>query len=199
MLADQGSGEPRTKARLRVGDRLVLTKPLGTGVLLAAHMKADCQAKWMEVLLESMLLSNQPAASLIGDFDIDALTDVTGFGLAGHLLEMLTSSDVSCQLQLDQLPLLPGVANLLQQGIESTLAPANRAVETQIEIKEASRHTPAYRVLFDPQTSGGLLLGVAEDHVPAILKRLSEQSNVASAVVGSVRASEPDRPRIQLT
>ena len=199
MLADQGPGEPRTKAHLRAGDVLVLTKPLGTGVLLAAHMQADCRADWMQTLLESMLLSNQPAASLVGEFDIAAVTDITGFGLAGHLLEMLDASDLACQLDLNRLPLLPGATQLIEQGIESTLAPANRAAETQIKVEEKRRSSAAYQVLFDPQTSGGLLLGVRKDDVAAVLQRLAEQSEIASAVIGEVVGTVVGQPRIQLT
>ncbi|MCA9230986.1 MAG: selenide, water dikinase SelD, partial [Planctomycetales bacterium] len=77
------------KGQLREGDRLVLTKPLGTGVLLAAHMQARCQSDWMESLLDCMLTSNQAAGAIAQQFQLKAVTDVTGFGLAGHLLEML--------------------------------------------------------------------------------------------------------------
>jgi selenide,water dikinase len=198
MLADQGSGEPRTKNRLRAGDVLILTKPLGTGVLLAAHMQADCRSAWMQTLLESMLLSNQPAASLIDEFDIAALTDITGFGLAGHLLEMLTASDLACELQLERIPLLPGVAELIKEGVESTLAPANRAAEIEIKITDSLRGSPAYQVVFDPQTSGGLLLAVREEKVDALLRRLAEQSNIASARIGVVRERVGNEQRIRL-
>ena len=198
MLADQGPDKPQTKAQLRVGDVLVLTKPLGTGVLLASHMRAACQAEWMQAVLETMLLSNQAAASLINDFDIAALTDITGFGMAGHLIEMLSASRAGCELWLDQLPLLPGVEELIAAGVESTLAPANRAAEAQIKIEERLRSTPAYQVLFDPQTSGGLLLGVREDEVEEVLRRLAEQSNVVATAIGVVEASRTDAPRIRL-
>ncbi|MEO8497932.1 MAG: selenide, water dikinase SelD, partial [Planctomycetota bacterium] len=104
MLADQGPGAPLTKAGLRIGDHLILTKPLGSGVLLAAHMQAKCEARWMDALLRTMLLSNQPAAKLVDEFDIRGLTDVTGFGLAGHLLEMLRASKASAEIVLDRIP-----------------------------------------------------------------------------------------------
>jgi len=186
MLADQGTDPPLTKAGLRVGDRLVLTKPLGTGVLLAAHMQAKCAARWMDELLPTMLLSNQPAARLVHEFDIRGLTDVTGFGLAGHLLEMLRASKVSAQLNLAQIPLLPGVDPLAADGVESTLAPANRAVETNVRVAERHRRDPRYAALFDPQTCGGLLLGVRESQLDAVLSRLAELSDVPAAMIGEV-------------
>ncbi len=160
MIADQPDSQLLTKALLRVGDRLALTKPLGSGVLLAAHMRAACRSEWYTELLDWMLRSNQGAAQLARGAGVEAMTDVTGFGLAGHLLEMLAASRVSARIQLDQIPLLPGTAELLAAGIESTLAPHNRAAEARIELPESQRRQPAYAALFDPQTSGGLLLSV---------------------------------------
>lgn len=198
MLANQGQGKPRTKALLRAGDILVLTKPLGTGVLLAAHMQADCQSNWMDPLIKSMLLSNQAAAALLDEFDIAALTDITGFGLAGHLLEMLDASHVACELNLDQIPLLPGVQSLVQKGVESTLAPANRMSESMILVDEKHRSSSAYQVIFDPQTSGGLLLGVAESRVEQLIDRLNGQSDVGSAVIGIVEPRNNDSHPIRV-
>ena len=198
VLGDLSSGPPRTKGRLRIGDRLILTKPLGTGILLAAHMRALCRGEWMEELLRSMLTSNQQAASLIEEFDIAGLTDVTGFGLAGHLLEMLHASDVAAELSLDDLPLLLGTAECYDQGVESTLAPANRTVEAEIAVSEALRRRATYAALFDPQTSGGLLLGVPEAHLDRVLTRLAEQSDVPARVIGGVVESRTGGPRIRI-
>lgn len=162
-------------------------------------MQAKCEAQWMNALLCSMLLSNQPAASLVAEFDISGLTDVTGFGLAGHLLEMLRASELSAELSLDRLPLLPGVGRLVADGIESTLAPANRDAEASIRVNEQSRTESKYAVLFDPQTSGGLLLGVREQQVDSVLKRLSELSDVPSRVIGQVCENAELQSTIQIT
>jgi selenide,water dikinase len=198
VLAEQGNSRPRVKGGLRAGDRLILTKPLGTGILLAAHMQARCRAPWMERLLPAMLLSNQAAASLVDEFDIEGLTDITGFGLAGHLLEMLQAANVSAELTLQQIPLLPGVAELHAQGVESTLAPANRTAEAQILISEPQRESPLYAVLFDPQTCGGLLMGVPEQHADAVLARLAQQSDIPSAIIGRILPPDPEKPRIMV-
>lgn len=186
VLADQGTEQPQTKGRLRPGDRLILTKPLGSGILLAGHMQSLCTAEWMPVLLKTMLLSNQLAMEAVAAINIPAVTDVTGFGFAGHLLEMLKASKMSASIDLAQIPLLPGTASLLDLGIESTLAPANKDVEASFSVLEAQRKTPEYRSLFDPQTCGGILMGVADDDVDTVLARLAEQSDVPSAVVGEV-------------
>ena len=176
------------KSLVRAGDKLVLTKPLGSGILLAAHMQAMCKADWMAELNETMLLSNQLAASLIDRFDIAGLTDVTGFGLAGHLIEMLKPSKLSAKLSMDATPLIAGTAEMLASGIESTLAPANKDNEAFVRCPESLRSRPEFAALFDPQTCGGLLLGVAESHVPELLRELQSQSNVRAAVVGEVVA-----------
>ena len=186
VLADQGLKEIRTKGKLVAGDLLVLTKPLGSGVLLAAHMEAQCQADWMGKLVETMLLSNADAASLIDEFDIAALTDVTGFGLAGHCLEMLRASGVAAKISLASIPLLPGVRELCGNGKESTLAPANRVAEEEMKVLGSSYTSAGYRALFDPQTSGGLLLGVSQDKVSDVLRRLEGQSDVPATVIGQV-------------
>jgi len=188
VLADQGTDKPRMKSLVRPGDKLVLTKPLGSGILLAAHMQALCKADWMAELNETMLLSNQLAASLVDRFDIAGLTDVTGFGLAGHLIEMLKPSKLSAKLSMDATPLIAGTAEMLASGIESTLAPANKDNEAFVRCPESLRSRPEFTALFDPQTCGGLLLGVAESEVPKLLRELQSQSNITAAVIGEVVA-----------
>ena len=186
VMASPVSGSPRQKGNVRPGDKLVLTKPLGSGILLAAHMQASCRGEWMEELLKTMLLSNQPASTLLQHFDIAALTDVTGFGLAGHLLEMLKAAGLAAEMHIDAIPLLSGADEMLAQGIESTLAPANRDVEQSIRASEAIRGRAEYSAVFDPQTCGGLLLGVKADDLDAVLSMLRTQSGIEPAVVGEV-------------
>ncbi len=165
---------PRVKGGLRTGEYLVLTKPLGSGILLAAQMRARCRSEWFEALRRVLLTSNQSAAQCAQETDIHGITDVTGFGLAGHLFEMLRASGVSAELWLDRIPLLPGVSELLADGIESSLAPANRAVEVDIEAPYELHSLDQYAALFDPQTCGGLLLGVPPESLDRCLRRLGE-------------------------
>jgi selenide,water dikinase len=200
LLADSGLRGPRLKSGLRPGDKLVLTKPLGSGILLAAHMRAACQAPWMQSLIAAMLASNRAAAELVEEFDVGGMTDVTGFGLAGHLLEMLRASGVAVNINLSSLPLLPGVAELVAEGVESTLAPANRAAEADIDRDRAavSAASPSYAALFDPQTSGGLLLGLRENEADRYLSRLSEISDIPCAVIGVVAERNPSTPAVRV-
>lgn len=198
MLSEQ-TRAPRTKGLLRVGDCLVLTKPLGTGVLLAAHAQARCRADWFQSLVRTMLVSNQLAANLCDEFDIRSLTDISGFGLAGHLLEMLRASNLAAELSLPSIPLLDGVLELLTEGIESTLAPANRDAEVDIDEDESISRSPRYAALFDPQTCGGLLMGVPAQHVEAFLARLASQNEIPAVVIGSVVESVRTEPRLRMT
>jgi selenide,water dikinase len=197
VVADQGSETALTKGRLRVGDLLVLTKPLGTGVLLAAHMRAMCRAAWMQPLLDCMLGSNQRAAEAAAELGVMAITDITGFGLAGHMLEMLRASDLAAELDLAQVPLLPGAAELIGQGVESTLAPGNRDIENEIHTTVPPSEA-AYQALFDPQTSGGLLIGIAPTNAEKMLARLAEASDLPAAIIGRVLEHESGGPRIRV-
>jgi selenide,water dikinase len=198
MLADAGPAPPRTKGGLRPADLLVLTKPLGTGILLAAHGQARCKAPWMDVLLRQLLVSNQAAADAALEFNLAGLTDVTGFGLAGHLLEMLRPSGAAAEIWLDALPLLPGVGELVQQGVQSTLAPANRAAEAEIEAQFAVQTSWQYAVLFDPQTSGGMLLGVPEGELEQVLRRLESAGEIPPVVIGRVSPHQEGDRRLRV-
>jgi selenide,water dikinase len=204
LLGDTTAAPTRLKSGLRPGDKLLLTKPLGSGIVLAAQMRAVCRAEWMESLCGVMLASNQPAARLAAQFDVGGMTDVTGFGLAGHLLEMLRASRVSAEVDLAALPLLPGVPELVSQGIESTLAPANRAAEAEIVWACGAQRTDGRvalgaaadareSVLFDPQTSGGLLIGLRPADVEPFVARLSAEGALPCAVIGEV-AEPRERP-----
>jgi selenide,water dikinase len=152
-----------TKGGMREGDVLVLSKPLGTGTLFAARMHQQARGAWIEHALDIMQQSNGPAARRLRERGAHAATDVTGFGLLGHLLEMCAASDCGATLVLDQLPALPGALDCLAAGIESTLAPENRRfADRLINAADFSAH-PKFALLFDPQTSGGLLAALPAD------------------------------------
>jgi selenide,water dikinase len=204
MLAELSRTEACTKARLRPGLRLILTKPLGTGILLAAQMRARCRADWLPPLLETMLCSNREAAEIALRHDITAMTDVTGFGLAGHLLEMLHASDVAARVNLDAVPLLPGVAELVEAGIESTLAPSNRettaefSTAAEISTIAAQGESAQFSALFDPQTAGGLLIGVDPAHEVQLLDQLHAAGYPQAVCIGEVEAHTSQAARIHL-
>jgi selenide,water dikinase len=193
-----GDRSPFTKGNLQPGDRLILTKPLGTATLLAAHPLSLCLARWMEPLLAHMLCSNAAPARLARQFDLRAATDITGFGLAGHLFEMLDASRVSARLSLGSVPLLPGFADLNAAGIRSSLDPANRASETRCRFDRPDlKSRPEYHALFDPQTSGGLLLAVPPARAAEFLDQLHRTGVSTAVIVGEVLAAT-ENPVLEL-
>jgi selenide,water dikinase len=173
------------KTGLRPGDKLILTKPLGTGTLFAAHMRAKAKGRWIDSAVASMLLSNGPVVSCFRAHGASACTDVTGFGLLGHLLEMTMASGVGASLELGELPMLDGALECAAAGIVSSLQPANLRLAGSAEDPAALRH-PSYPLLFDPQTAGGLLAGIPADRAPVCLDALRALGYAGARVVGTV-------------
>ena len=171
------------KGGLKAGDALILTKPLGTGVLLAAAMRARANAAWVEAALAAMRQSNRAAAAILRQHGASAMTDVTGFGLIGHLGEMLAASLAGAELDPAAVPLYPGALALAQAGISSTLLPENL---TLASLLRGEVDAPLRTLLFDPQTSGGLLAGVHSDRAEACAAALRAGGYVHAAIVGRV-------------
>lgn len=186
------------KCNLKPGDHLYLTKPLGIGVLLAAQMRSICPAEDYEALLEAMFQPQHGFIRAAVDLGIDAGTDVTGFGLVGHLVEMLTTSDVAAVIRLDNIPILPGAVEVVQQGVESSLAPDNRKFEKQVSASEAVRNQAAYRILFDPQTCGGLLLGVNQSVEESFLQATAAIDLPTPVHIGVVIERAPNAPPLTI-
>jgi selenide,water dikinase len=176
------------KSGLRPGDQLILTKPLGTGIVLAGHMRGNARAHWLQAAIGSMRTTNASAARIAQAHRPHAGTDVTGFGLAGHLQEMLDASGVSAVLRLAAIPALPGARALAAHGIQSTLAPDNRRPLGDV---------PDTALLVDPQTSGGLLLGLPAARAQACLQAL-RNSGLDAAIIGEAEANPEGTCRIRL-
>ena len=182
------------KSNLRPGDGLYLTKPIGIGVLLAAHMRSACSGRDFHCLMGAILERQHELARIAAGLGIDAGTDVTGFGLAGHLIEMLTASNVAAEIQLDAIPLLSGAIQAVASGIESSLAPANRNAELSIAAGEAVRQRTEYNLLFDPQTCGGLLIGVDEDKAQRFIAEVTARGIRRPVRIGQVTDDQRDPP-----
>jgi len=180
---------------LAVGDRLILTKPLGTGVVLAADMQGRASGAWVEAAHASMLRANDGAAALVRRFGVRACTDVSGFGLAHHLGLLLRASGVAAELEAAALPALPGALALLALGLRSTFHAQNVAAAEALADAHALEAEPRGALLFDPQTSGGLLFGVAAEHADAAVAALREEGDAGAAVIGRV---VPGPPRLRL-
>jgi selenide,water dikinase len=186
------------KRGLSPGQVLILTKPLGTGTLFAADMQLRAKGRWIESAIQSMLVSNQQAADIFRQNQVTACTDITGFGLLGHLLEMVRSSQVSVELNLSATPILEGASETVAQGFLSSLHPQNvKAASQMAHVDQVTRH-PLFPLLFDPQTSGGLLAAVSEERAIACLNQLRESGYLHSAVVGRVTSSEVGQSPIQI-
>ena len=192
------------KGPLRVGDALILTRPIGTGVVFAAAMAGAARPEWVDQALAVMQQSQAELVALLGAHGCHACTDITGFGLLGHLGEMLraTSSaspaqrkqapaDLQVILDADAIPALPGSLELLEAGYSSTLAPSNARALALLDRDVAlvgSRAAKAslQALLIDPQTCGPLLTAIPADQAPAAVQALHAAGYPEAAVVGRV-------------
>jgi selenide, water dikinase len=190
-------GKLLQKGNLRPGDRLFITKPIGIGVLLAAHMRSLCPARAYESLIEAMLQRQHQLAKISLDAGIAAGTDITGFGLGGHLVEMLRASHVAATLRLQALPILPGAIELVEQGIQSSLAPENRKIERRIIAASQLHEQARYKLLFDPQTCGGMLLGVPNSAVNLFVQAMTAAGFNEPAEIGVVDETS-DQPSLKV-
>jgi selenide,water dikinase len=174
------------KGGLEPGDGLILTKPLGTGTLLAADMRGKAKARWVMAAIAHMIASNAKAAQILRQHGVHAATDVTGFGLIGHLIEMVRASDVDATLAIDRLPLLEGARETVARGIFSSLQPQNVRLRRAIrELATVAEH-PLYPMLFDPQTSGGLLAAVPLAEAEPCVAALRAAGYAAAEIIGFV-------------
>jgi selenide, water dikinase len=182
---------------LKAGQALVLTKPLGSGLLWAADAQGRAKGRWIEEALVWMLRSNASASAAMLAVGATAATDITGFGLAGHLGEMLWRSGCSSTINLSALPALPGAAALLAQGLRSTFHPENQRAGRALSIAPAAAADPLLDLIYDPQTSGGLIFGCAPDQVDRALFLL-RQSGGDGWVVGMTAPPRPDGALIRV-
>jgi selenide,water dikinase len=186
-----------TNAGVRPGDVLILTKPLGTGIIAFAAQMDRAPDGAVETAAASMCALNKAAADLMLESGAHACTDVTGFGLAGHLSEMARASGVDVEVAWDDLPLLPGVLDCVAQGLLSGGVERNRdSSGDSVECGDGVQ-PGMVDVCLDPQTSGGLLMAVAPEAAEELVERLRAAGAADAAVIG--RAQGPGSGRILLT
>jgi len=185
-----------TNCRVRGGDVLILTKPLGTGVLFNACRSKKLSFKELEVILPQVAKLNRKALDVAVRFDIHACTDITGFGIVGHSLEMATGSGVQINLFYNKLPFYPHALEMYRKGETTGSNKANRKLsEGHLEIvTKISREEE--ELLFDPQTSGGLLLSVPESQVEELVNELRTADVENVAIVGNAISSPTPGIRI---
>jgi selenide,water dikinase len=190
-------GRLMRKGGLKPGDRLILTKPLGTGVILAAEMRGRAAARHLSAAIEAMLQPAAAASACLADYGATACTDVTGFGLLGHLMEMLTASGMDARLDPQAIPALDGALALLAGGLTSSLDGANRAALTALAPGGAEPDPALAALLVDPQTAGGLLAGVPAERAQSCLDELC-RLGYRAALIGVVAARDGVAPRVRL-
>jgi selenide, water dikinase len=198
-LIDADGVQALRKGGMRPGEVLILTKPIGTGTLFAAHARLAARGRWIDAALTSMCQSNRQAAACLREYGASACTDLTGFGLLGHLVEMTRPSGVDVELTLGALPLLAGAEETVAAGILSSLQPANVRLRRAIRDQPAWVEHPRYPLLFDPQTAGGLLASVPADRAANCLDALHAQGYAQAAIIGRVQASGEALAPIALT
>ena len=175
--------KPITLQGAKPGDALILTKPIGSGTILAAEMQMKARGDWVADAYRHMTQDQSKASQILQD--AHAMTDVTGFGLAGHLLNICEASHTAATLTLKDIPTLKGTRTLTKTGIRSTLYPQNRALLPDFP------ETPETDLLFDPQTAGGLLATVSAEKATALLQQL-QTAGYPAAVIGQITSGKPD-------
>lgn len=168
------------------GDVLILTKPVGSGVLFNANLKKWVSKEAMDACLSILITLNRTAAEVMSGFDIHAATDVTGFGLAGHGLEMAKASNVCLEISIKDLPIMDEALAMYKKGMTTGVNVFNRQmVENHMRLET---DVPPWHqeIVFDPQTSGGLLVAVTETHGKNLVNALHAKGVTAAKIIGNV-------------
>jgi selenide,water dikinase len=198
-LAVTGIVSPKgvlTNAGAKSGDLLILTKPLGTGVLFNACRSGKLPLRDLEPILPQVAALNRTAMEIALKFEVHSCTDITGFGILGHALEMATASSVRIEIEFSALPCYPNSVDMYRKGETTGSNKANRKlVEDSLHI-DARLSEEQHQWLFDPQTSGGLLLSVPASVAEIIVNQLRDAGISSASVIGKVESSH--HPEIRL-
>lgn len=187
-----------TNAGARPGDALILTKPLGTGIITTAIKGGLASPDLIEIACATMATLNRSAAEAMQEVGVHACTDITGFGLIGHALEMARASEVTLYLEADRVPLLPEVRELASAGCIPGGTFSNR-VYFQPEVAVQKDLTEEEQLIFfDAQTSGGLLIAVPPERADALLRQLNQRGVGEAALIGEVKPLSAEGCRIYL-
>ncbi len=175
-----------TKQNLRTGDYLILTKPLGVGIINTAAKGGLASEKIVKTVTAIMASLNKDAAEIMGKYPVNACTDITGFGFLGHLAEMVTDSGFGVKIQADRLPIISKALEFAGMGLVPAGAYRNRDFRSSMVDISSSVNLSVQDVLFDPQTSGGLLICVENKIADRLLDELKNKGMDKAAIVGTV-------------
>jgi selenide,water dikinase len=200
-LTVNGIGDPDRllrKGGMQPGQTIILTKPIGTGTLLAADMRSKAKGRWVHAAIDNMMLSNQKGAEILIQHGATACTDVTGFGLLGHLIEMTRASAVDVEIDTQAIPVMDGAIACIESGIYSSLHPQNVRLRRAVKDNGFNRESAIYSLLFDPQTAGGLLATIPEDQASACTNALQQAGYADAAIIGTVKEKSEELEPISL-
>ncbi len=181
-----------SNAGAQPGDVLILTKPIGSGVLFNANLKKWVSEDALNQCLQLLTTLNKVAAETLSRFEVHAATDITGFGLAGHTMEMAKGSKVTIKIDTTAVPIMAEAQEMYERGMTTGVNLTNRALieaDTRFEREMPKKHQ---EIFIDPQTSGGLLVAVPESEGKTILQNLHEASVSHAQIIGSVHPQEQD-------
>ena len=170
------------------GDVLILTKPIGSGVIFNANLKNWVSDQALEECIQTITTLNKQAAAVMADFDIHAVTDITGFGLGGHALEMAEGSGVTLEIRTDDVPIMREALEMYQKGMRTGVNPANRALIEESTHFEKSLPAWHEEIFVDPQTSGGLLMSLPASQSESLLEALRSSGVTKAQIVGNVKS-----------
>ncbi len=172
------------------GDVLILTKPIGSGVLFNANLKNWVSKEAMKECVDIITTLNRSAAEVLANFDVHAVTDVTGFGLAGHSFEMARGSRISFVINIDEVPIMNEALEMYKKGMNTGTNRFNRQLVQDHLRFEKELPTWHQEIFFDPQTSGGLLIAVSEEYGLQVLEALRQAKVKHARIIGKVNALE---------
>lgn len=179
-----------TNAAAQPGDVLILTKPIGAGTIMAGHRIGEVDEKRYQVVLESMKQLNKNGAELMQQFGVKCATDITGFGLAGHALKMAMGSNVTIEIETKKVPLFEGAYDLIELGCIPGACFRNLEYVEDHCVFDQSLDYNLKMLMFDAQTSGGLLICCPEERAMEMIHKLKQAGYNKSAVIGAVRTSK---------
>ena len=182
-----------TKSNAKVGDKLILTKPLGTGIMNTALKAGLLDDESLALVTKYMTALNDKASRIMVSLGASAATDVTGFGLLGHACEMAENSGVAIEIDSGKVPLIAGIEKLAAMGLLPAGLYANREFRESLVQLEVTLPTWLMDVLFDPQTSGGLLIASPPQVAGEMLARIKKAGDKEAAIIGTVVAGQENR------
>ncbi len=175
-----------SNANAKIGDKLILTKPIGIGILNTGMKENLVSEEISKKVIEVMIHLNKYAAMSFENIEVNSVTDITGFGLLGHALEMAKASNVNIEIDSSQVPIIEGAIEMAQMGIIPGGMYRNKQyISKDVELKNVKEYIED--ILYDPQTSGGLLIAVKEEYADILVEDMIKNGSIEAKVIGEVK------------